>query len=63
VIQPLARAATLIATRAEPAGAQEKAMLDSTAPTRSPATDRPPKITTLPHNLPSCAPIDPRRFG
>jgi len=38
-------------------------MLDSTIPTRSPATDRPPKITTLPHNSPSCAPINPRRFA
>ena len=37
-------------------------MLDSTTPALSPATDRPQKITTLPHNSPSCAPINPRRF-
>ncbi len=37
-------------------------MLDSTTPGLSPATDRPQKITTLPHNSPSCAPVNPRRF-
>jgi hypothetical protein len=38
-------------------------MLDSTTPTLAPATDRPQKIATLPHNAPSCAPMNPRHLA
>ncbi|CAN5425598.1 hypothetical protein BH10PSE14_BH10PSE14_41360 [soil metagenome] len=62
MIQPPAQPASLSPPAPTPRRRGD-GMLYSTTPARSPATDRPQNITTLPHNAPSCAPMYPRRFA